>query len=223
MSFYSDKLAEEYVEKRKGYQATDKEVFSYIDQISLEGKKVLDFGCGDGVHDQEFLDRGAVEVVGIDESPKMIEMSIRRFVGNQKVKFFIADGQVLPFGNEVFDLVFSNFVLHCFLDTCKPLEEIYRTLKPGGYFVATLGAYDIPLNSVVLTNTQVPIKLGVGNDAVEVVNLLKDYRQIRRELIDIGFEVETYREISNTNAQMASNHPYKDEVRLMTVLIVAKK
>ena len=52
MAFYSDQLAEEYVEKRKGYQATDKEVFSYIDQISLEGKKVLDFGCGDGVHDQ---------------------------------------------------------------------------------------------------------------------------------------------------------------------------
>ena len=43
----------------------------------LEGKSVLDLGCGFGEHCMEYVRRGARSVVGIDISEKMLETAAK--------------------------------------------------------------------------------------------------------------------------------------------------
>jgi len=223
MALYSDQLAQDYAEKRHNYRATDTIVFSHIDKIGVADKKILDFGCGDGVYVQEFLNREAAEVVGIDESEKMIEMANEKYGSLKSTRFQVADGNNLPFENNVFDIVFTNFVLHHFVDTFKPLGEIFKVLKKNGYLIATLVVYDIPENLSIPLNIQVPIRLGAEQDTVLVHNTLKSYKQVEKDLRNANFKIETYIPINNANARMDISHPYKDKVKLMTMLIIAKK
>jgi cyclopropane fatty-acyl-phospholipid synthase-like methyltransferase len=44
----------------------------------LNGKTVLDVGCGSGVYMREALSRGASKVIGIDAAPRMLELSRQR-------------------------------------------------------------------------------------------------------------------------------------------------
>lgn len=223
MALYSEQLAQDYTEKRHNYRATDTVVFSRIDKIGIAGKKILDFGCGDGVYVQEFLNRGALEVSGIDESKKMIEIANKKYSLLKGVKFQVADGNHLPFGSEIFDIVFANFVLHHFIDTLKPFGEIYRVLKKNNYLIATINVYDIPENLDIPLNTQVPIRLGLGLDKILVHNTLKSYKQVEKDLMNSNFIIESYTQIDNANAQMDESYPFKDKVKLMTMLIIAKK
>ncbi len=45
----------------------------------LEGKRVLDIGCGSGPYLVEALKRGAAQAVWIDPAPRMQELARRRF------------------------------------------------------------------------------------------------------------------------------------------------
>lgn len=45
----------------------------------------------------------------------------------------LAEGDNLPFKNEVFDYVFSSHVIEHFFDPIKAIEEWFRVLKKGGY------------------------------------------------------------------------------------------
>ncbi len=44
----------------------------------LEGKAVLDIGCGSGVYMREALTRGAAKVIGIDPAERMLELTRHR-------------------------------------------------------------------------------------------------------------------------------------------------
>ena len=44
----------------------------------LQGKTVLDIGCGSGVYLREALARGATKVVGVDAAPRMLELAKER-------------------------------------------------------------------------------------------------------------------------------------------------
>jgi ubiquinone/menaquinone biosynthesis C-methylase UbiE len=209
MASYSNQLAQDYAEKRHN--------------LGVSNKKVLDFGCGDGVYAQEFLNRGAVEVVGIDESRKMIEIANKKYGSLKSVKFQVADGNNLPFDDDTFDVVFANFVLHHFVDALKPFGEIFRVLKKNAHLIATLNAYDIPENLDLPLNMQVPIKLGLGQDTVLVHNTLKPYKQVEKDLKNSNFKIEMYIPIENANAHIDDSYQYKDKVKLMTMLIIAKK
>jgi ubiquinone/menaquinone biosynthesis C-methylase UbiE len=48
----------------------------------VQGKKVLDIGCGSGRYAIEFAKRGATEVIGIDLAPHMIALSQQHAVDN---------------------------------------------------------------------------------------------------------------------------------------------
>lgn len=47
----------------------------FFEQGSIEGRKVLDFGCGDGSWGVEFIKRGAYKVYGVEQSKKLAQNS----------------------------------------------------------------------------------------------------------------------------------------------------
>ena len=100
------------------------------------GERVLDVGCGTGQLTAEIARAGA-EVVGIDNSPAMIEQARGNFPG---LRFEVADVTGMPYREE-FDAVFSNAVLHWVRDAEAAAGAIVRALKPGGRFVAEFGGH----------------------------------------------------------------------------------
>jgi SAM-dependent methyltransferase len=89
---------------------------------------ILDFGCGDGFFVDVTFGKRKIEI-GLDL--KAIKNKVY-----QKVKLY--DGKRIPFPNNYFSTVISNCVLEHIPNLDLILSEIYRVLKPNGYFVTTV-------------------------------------------------------------------------------------
>jgi SAM-dependent methyltransferase len=101
-----------------------------FDQV--RGARLLEIGCGMGTDLLQFA-RGGARCVGIDLTPRSVEISRHRFrLYGADGTFMISDGERLPFANESFDVVYSNGVLHHTPDTAGAIREVHRVLRTGG-------------------------------------------------------------------------------------------
>lgn len=96
------------------------------------GQKVLDVGCGTGVVAVTAGQAGA-HTRGIDLTPELLERARNNArLASLDIDFREGDAEALPFDDEVFDVVLSQFG-HMFAP--RPmvvLAEMLRVLKPGG-------------------------------------------------------------------------------------------
>jgi SAM-dependent methyltransferase len=101
----------------------------------LRGKRVLDYGCGNGRIAAWAIEQGA-NVVGIDATPAMVEAAQRRVPTGD---FRVSSPNALPVEDGRFDLAVSVYVLQYYVS--KPekyaacLRSIRRALAPGGALV----------------------------------------------------------------------------------------
>lgn len=99
---------------------------------SLAGKRVLEIGCGMGMHSEMLVKAGA-ELTAIDISPTSIESSKRRFANKGlTADFRQMDAEHLDFVADSFDMVWSWGVIHHSAHTGRIVREIHRVVKPGG-------------------------------------------------------------------------------------------
>lgn len=98
------------------------------------GERILDLGCGDGALTKKLVDLGC-KVVAVDSSPAQVEAA-----GKLGLDAHVMSAEALPFREE-FDAVFSNAVLHWIKRADLVIAEVYRSLRPGGRFVAECGGY----------------------------------------------------------------------------------
>lgn len=105
----------------------------------VKSGRVLDVGCGPG-QGACALARSAPELVvdGIDLAPAMIQEAERRAkkIGQTRVSFAVGDALNLPFPDSQFDAVYTIDSMKHWPDRGKGLREIFRVLKPGGFFLA---------------------------------------------------------------------------------------
>lgn len=98
----------------------------------FEGRQLLEVGCGMGTDLLQFA-RGGARCTGMDITPRSIEITRQHFaVYDERANFLIGDGEHLPFADEIFDVVYSNGVLHHVPDTAGAVREIHRVLKRSG-------------------------------------------------------------------------------------------
>ena len=94
--------------------------------------RLLEVGCGMGTDLLQFA-RGGARCVGLDLTPRSIEITRHRFkLYGADGDFMISDGECLPFRDESFDVVYSNGVLHHTPDTAGAICEVHRVLRRGG-------------------------------------------------------------------------------------------
>jgi len=106
------------------------------------GSDVLDLGCGAGVPMTAALAEGRT-VIGVDISETQLEMARRNVPG---ATFLQADMTTLTFEPASFDAVVAFYSLtHVPRDEqAQLLERIRAWLRPGGLFLASMGADDEP-------------------------------------------------------------------------------
>ena len=117
------------------------EVYRVVDGLSLDGKSILDIGCGAGGITLHLVARhGAARATGFDVEKPVIETARRRALRQglaDRVSFVQAPPGPLPFWDTSFDVVFSKDALLHVPDKDALFAEIFRVLKPGGVFAAS--------------------------------------------------------------------------------------
>ena len=135
-----ENLAEAYAEKveTKAHNALYERPATLSLLPGLQGKRILDAGCGPGVYAKILLQQGA-EVVAFDRSPKMVALAEKR-VGEAALVLQADFEEPLDFASdEEFDIVLSSLALDYVEDWHPVFNEFFRVLKSGGTLVFSVG------------------------------------------------------------------------------------
>ena len=103
----------------------------------LDGKNVLDIGCGYGWHCKYAVECGASQVLGIDLSEKMIHEASEKN-SDPKIIYRVCGLEDYNYPAELYDCVISNLVLHYIADIDSIFKKIYVTLKSNGVFLLNI-------------------------------------------------------------------------------------
>ncbi|EXJ16320.1 tRNA 5-methoxyuridine(34)/uridine 5-oxyacetic acid(34) synthase CmoB [Imhoffiella purpurea] len=103
----------------------------------LDGRLVLDVGCGNGYHAWRMLGAGAGLVMGIDPTLLYVVQfqAINRYLGDDRLSVLPLGIEHLPAGITGFDTVFSMGVFYHRRSPMDHLLELGRLLRPGGELV----------------------------------------------------------------------------------------
>ena len=71
----------------------------------------------------------------VDNNKGMLNLSKKKFVGKDNIKWFCNNGENLPFKNNYFDYYTISFGIRNIDNINKVIKEAYRVLKPGGRFL----------------------------------------------------------------------------------------
>jgi ubiquinone/menaquinone biosynthesis C-methylase UbiE len=123
-------FAEEYARRTEELERETRDHF-YSLLPNLEGKLLLDVGCGSGHDARYYIEKRAV-VSGLDISDKVIEMATRTV---PKGEFRVGDMRNLPYTSNQFDVITSFYALQASEDVPKSLREMVRVTKPNGTIV----------------------------------------------------------------------------------------
>jgi len=159
----------------------------------VSGKTVLDAGCAAGWYTKWLLDKGA-EVIALDFSPQMIEMTKRR-VGS-KARIIRADlNEPLHFiESESVEVIVSSLALHYLKSWNVVLSEFNRILKKDGQLIMSVHH---PFMDFTAFNRENYFSTELLNDEWTVYGeklKVQFYRRplstIMNSLIDAGFKIE---------------------------------
>lgn len=103
----------------------------------LDGRNVLDVGCGNGYYALRMRGAGANIVVGVDPSLLFVVqfLALMNLSGVEGIRILPLRLDELPPDGGAFDTTFSMGVLYHRRDPLTHLRELHGTLRPGGEVV----------------------------------------------------------------------------------------
>jgi ubiquinone/menaquinone biosynthesis C-methylase UbiE len=117
------------------------EVRLVLEGLSLEGKSVLDIGSGAGGADIQLVENhGAGYVMGLDVEDTVIATARSKAEArglSHRIGFAKVAPGPLPLPPATFDIVFSKDSIVHIPDKHALAREVFRVLKPGGFFAAS--------------------------------------------------------------------------------------
>lgn len=192
-----------------------------------KGDFVLDLGCGAG--NDCFIARSYVgtegKVIGLDFTPEMLKKAWQNLDESKfnNIEFRFGDIEDMPVANNLIDVVISNCVINLVPNKKKAFEEIFRVLKPSGFFTI----------SDVVSTKELPIKIkneaNLYSGCVSGAIVKEDYLTMIKQ---IGFNVEVKKEKEikipkEMMLQFLSQEEYQlfvdSEIKLMSITVVGKK
>ena len=97
----------------------------------VDGKYLLDLGCGAGENSVYFARRGA-RCVAADYSAGMVHTALKLAQKyDVDISGRVVDAMDIDFPDDTFDIVYAANLMH-HVDTAMGIKEVHRVLKPGG-------------------------------------------------------------------------------------------
>jgi SAM-dependent methyltransferase len=201
----------------------------------LEGKRVLDLGCGFGAFARWARKMGAADVIGIDASEKMLARA-RSLTRDPHVTFRIADIERLDLPPASIDLVYSSLVLHYIEDFAPVAATLRAVLADGGHLVASVehplftaprdphwqtgrdGSNVWPLTDYLNEGRRVTDWITAG-----VVKYHRTVAGYVNALIAQGFQIVRLEEWAPGRKQIAEHPEWADEVHRPPFLLLAAR
>lgn len=150
------------------------------------GHRVLDVACGTGILAREaFLRVGPNgAVAGLDPSAGMLSVAARV---SPAVNWRQGSAESLPYADQSFDAVVSQFGLMFFSDRGKSLREMLRVLAPGGHLAVAVwdSLHNIPAYALEVALFE-RIAGEKAADALRAPFVLGDRRELETLFKDAG-------------------------------------
>jgi SAM-dependent methyltransferase len=118
--------------QRPGWRDGTSQFAAMIRKRLESSSRLLDLGAGRGKTGPVGFRGQVATIVGVDPDTSI--------AGNVTVDYRVRGcGETLPFRAAAFDLVFSDWVMEHLADPSTAVAEVFRVLKPGGFFVFRTG------------------------------------------------------------------------------------
>lgn len=115
------------------------------EMVAVEGRSILDFGCGVGDLGFELLGCGAASLTGVDISQPAVAEACRRVAGRHNVRFLCRDLMSEDWEGPPADLLVSHSVVHYIpLPFPQILERLAGLVRPGGQLYLTIEGHGGP-------------------------------------------------------------------------------
>lgn len=163
-----------------------------VEKIKLpKTAKILDVGCGNCRHLLPFKDH---ELYGLDFSENMLKFA-KKFCERRDLNVTLVQGdaRLLPFRNNIFDLVLCMAVLHHVKNPLLPLMEIRRVLKSSGIMIASVWNKWQPrfFLAAITGKKEVFVPWRKGNKVYP-----RYYRLISKRELDLMLRIAGFRDIN---------------------------
>jgi len=155
---------------------------------NVKGLKILDLGCGLGIHAKKYLTRGA-SVLGIDVSEEMIK--ICKDYCNGEGEFFVADFENTEFDKSSFDLIIASFSLHYSNKLNLLFHKFYSWIKPNGRMIFSIYhpiKYFLKTQNFDFSESK-KISFKLSSSDVEIFNYYHPIERYFQWFMESGFEL----------------------------------
>jgi ubiquinone/menaquinone biosynthesis C-methylase UbiE len=100
----------------------------------LDGKEILDIGCGSGEISKLLLAKVGSNgnVQGVDISKPLLELAFKKYGHMRNIKFLNADAQSFRFKLSFYDQIISRFGVMFFENPVVAFRNMHRSLKSNG-------------------------------------------------------------------------------------------
>lgn len=199
----------------------------------LEGKRIVDLGCGFGWFARWARENGAAHVLGLDLSENMIARA-KADTGDSKIEYVTANLEGLELPDASFDFAYSSLVFHYVVDFDRLVRTVHRALLPGSHFIFTIehpifmaptrpgwsvdgeGRKTWPLDRYSVEGPRTTDWLAKG-----VVKQHRTMGTTLNSLIGAGFTIRHVEEWRPTADQVAANPDLAEELERPMMLLVA--
>ena len=177
--------------KDKSYKKEAGYIDNLIRRFSSDTQKILDIGCGTGIHDAYLAEKG-YELLGIDLSKKMLIIALNRKKTLNKqlsAKLEFSEGDVRTFNNgEKYDCILSLFHVISYQVTNNDLYSTFKTirdhLKEGGILI-----FDFWYGPAVLTQKpEVRIKR-LTDSNIEITRIAEPSVNFEKNYVDVNYDI----------------------------------
>ncbi len=208
---------------------------------NLEGKRVLDLGCGSGNNCMKAIELGASYVKGIDISSKMINLAMQENK-SEKITYQVLAMEDISSLKEKYDVIISSLAFHYVEDYDHLLNDIYNLLNDKGILIFS---QEHPLSTGTILNEacQGSSKLKLGDKEYklisdyningprtinwldcEVIKYHRNFSILINGLIDHHFKLCKIIEPIATDENLKKNPKYQNQLNMpYFMIIVAQK
>lgn len=194
--------------KDKDYKGEVDYIVDLIQSVAPNSHSILDLGCGTGIHDFYFAEKG-YQVDGIDLSNSMIDIANEKLKMEylqwaERLSFKVGDIRTIE-TKKKYDVVVSLFHVMSYQNLNKDLMDAFNTarkhLKQGGVFI-----YDFWYGPGVLNDPPVTRVKRLEDSEIFVTRIAEPKVHTERNVVDVNYTILMKNKLLGTFEELKEKH-----------------